>query len=375
MFSRITGESHSSCVLQEECVLRKVPLLCWLLLSAAAVLSASDEDFYQRLFQRGMTHFAAAEYAAAFTELRSAAFGFVEKVDQFETAQSYACIAAHRLGRDSDARDSLMRIVTAEKVQPRYRTLKLPDEIRAEVDAVAANVLTEQEASRLGVTVAAKPVVDVPTPTKRPNVAVTAPREPEATPPTDPRPTPKPAAPAPQPVVPNPQPKSPAPVPQLVIPAPQPVVPTPQPKSPAPVPQHVVPAPQPIAPAPKPDPKVSDVAASLADAQRAIDSGDVDRARSIYDALSSAPSLSHDAGLRVAEGLYRVRDFGGAAKAFARAGAIAHGEEGYRYYYAVALYETGHYGDAKRELAAALPHVSMTPDVARYRAKIEGAIE
>lgn len=379
MFSRITGESHSSCVPQEECVLRKVLLLCWLLLSTAAALSASDEDFYQRLFQRGMTHFAAAEYAAAFTELRSAAFGFVEKVDQFETAQSYACIAAHRLGRDNDARDSLMRIVTAEKVQPRYRTLKLPDEIRAELEAVAANVLTAQEATRLGVTVAAKPAVDVPTPTKRPNVAVTAPRdggpdtpgnagvppaadgtrratEPAGKMPALPAPTPpQPKSPEPK----SPEPKSPAPVPQPVVPVPQPVVPTPQP----------------IAPAPQPDPKVSDVASSLADAQRAIDSGDIDRARSIYDALSSTPSLSHDAGLRVAEGLYRVHDFAGAAKAFAKAGAIGHGEEGYHYYYAVALYETGHYGDAKRELAAALPHVSMTPDVARYRAKIEGAIE
>jgi hypothetical protein len=270
--------------------------------------------------------------------------------------------------------------VTAEKVQPRYRTLKLPDEVRAEVNAVAANVLTAQEASLLGVTVAAKPAVEVPTPTKRPNVAVTAPRDgaPDAAPPTDPNPTTKPATPAPQPQpkapVPQPaappQPKASAPVPQ-----PQPVVPAPQPKSPAPVPQPVVPAPQPPAPAPKMDPAVRDVAASLADAQRAIDSGDVDRARSIYDALSGTPSLSHDAALHVAEGLYRVRDFAGAAKAFARAGAIGHGEEGYHYYYAVALYETGHYGDAKRELAAALPYVTMTPDVARYRAKIEGAIE
>lgn len=368
---------------QEECVLRKTLLLLWLLMSAAA-LSASDEDFYQRLYQRGMTHFAAADYAAAFTDLRRAAFGFVEKVEQFETAQSYACIAAHRLGRDNDARDSLMRIVTAEKLQPRYRSLKLPDDVRAEVNAVAANVLTSQEALLLGVTAVAKPAVDVPTPTKRPNVAVTAPRDgaPDAGPPTGdskpvtPAPVPQPKKPVPQPVDP-PQPKSTAPVPQPVVPVPQP-----QPKPAAPVPQPVVPTPQPAVPAPqppaaapKPDPPVRDVAASLADAQHAIDSGDIDRARSIYDALSSTPSLSHDAGLRVAEGLYRVRDFTGASKAFARVGAIGRGEEGYHYYYAVALYETGRYGNAKRELAAALPYVSMTPDVARYRAKIEGAIE
>jgi len=354
-------------------VLRKLLLCCWLLVPAVG--SASDEDFYQRLYQRGMTHFAAADYAAAFTELRSAAFGFVEKVEQFETAQSYACIAAHRLGHESDARDSLMRIVSAEKLQPRYRSIQLPDDVRAEVNAVAANLLTEQEAVLLGITAAAKPAVGVPTPTKQPNVALTAPRDggPDAAPPaTDPKPAPKPVTPAPQPKKPVPQPSAP-PQPKSPAPVPQPVVPTPQP---------VVPTPQPPAPAPKPDPEpkttqpaVRDVAASLAEAQRAIDSGDLDRARSIYDTLSSTPSLPHDAALRVAEGLYRVRDFAGAARAFARAGAIGRGEEGYHYYYAVALYETGRYGTAKRELAAALPSITITPDVTRYRAKIEGAIE
>jgi hypothetical protein len=312
----------------------------------AAVLAASDEDFYQRLYQRGMTHFGAADYGAAFTELRSAAFGFVEKVEQFETAQSYACIAAHRLGRDSDARDSLMRIVSAEKLQPRYRSINVPEDVRAEVNAIAANLLTEQEAALLGVTAAAKPAVDVPTPAKRPNVAVTAPRDggPDAAPPANDA-------------------------------KPQPVTPAPSPQPAAPVPQPADPPPQPPPPASKPQPAIGNVDASLTEAQRAIDDGDVGRARSIYNHVAVAPSLSHDAALRVAEGLYRVRDFAGAAPAFARAGAIGRGEEHYRYYYAVALYETGHYGDAKRELAEALPYITITSDVARYRAKIEGAIE
>ena len=122
-------------------------------------------------------------------------------------------------------------------------------------------------------------------------------------------------------------------------------------------------------------PEVRNIETSLADAQRALDSGDIDRARSMYDALSSTAPLSHDAALRVAEGLYRVGDFAGAAKTFARAGAIGRGEERYHYSYAVALYETGRYGNAKRELAAALPYITVTPDVTRYRAKIEGAIE
>jgi hypothetical protein len=289
-------------------ILRKLLLSCLLALSAAT-LAASDDDFYQRLYQRGMTHFAAADYAQAFTQLRTAAFGFVENIEQFDVAHAYASIAAHRLGHDSDARDSLIRIVNAERAQPRYRSMKLSDELRAELNTIAANLLTREEAAVLGITAAAKRAVDIPTPSKRPNVAVTAPR--------------------------NGGPDAGAP----------------------------------------PQPAVGNVESSLADAQRAIDSGDTDRARSIYTALAGASSLPHDAALRVAAGLNRVRDFAGAAQAFARAGTIGTGEEHYRYDYAVALYETGHIREAKRELAAALPHITMTPDVTRYRTKIEAAIE
>jgi hypothetical protein len=134
-----------------------------------------------------MTHFAAAGYASAYTELRIAAFGMVDNIDEFEIAESYTCVAAHRLGHDSDARDSLIRIVTAEKLKPRYHSIKLTDDVRAEVDRIAANLLTQEEATLLGVTVAIKPAVVVPTPSTRPNVAVTAPREGSdaGTPPSD----------------------------------------------------------------------------------------------------------------------------------------------------------------------------------------------
>jgi tetratricopeptide (TPR) repeat protein len=287
-----------------------------LLFVSAARLAASDDDFYQRLYQRGMTHFAAADYAAAFTELRSAAFGFIDRVEQFEIAQSYACVAAHRLGHDSDARDSLMRIVSAEKVQPRYRSIKLPDAVRAEVDSIAANVLTSEEAKLLGVTAVSKPVVDVPTPGKQPNVAQTAPPDTRsadaAAPPADSKP------------------------------------PT----------QAVVPS----------------VDATMHDAERAVESRQIDRARSIYNSLLDTPSLGHDALLRVAQGLYVVDDFAGAVCAYQRAGTLAPGEERNHYYYAVALYEMGQYDDAKRELSEALLYIPVTPDIARYRLKIGSVV-
>jgi tetratricopeptide (TPR) repeat protein len=378
-----------------ETLLRKLAVL-WLLLIPVAVFAASGDEFYQRLYQRGMAHFAAGDYAHAFTELRNAAFGFVEQVDQFESAQAYAIIAAHRLGHDSDARDSLLRIVAAEKVQPHFRSVTLPDAVRAEVDAVAAALLTAEECTLLGVpeqlqqaAAAAKPPVVVPTPTKRPNVAVTAPREKEstdetATPDDKPKATPQPVVPAPQPPPVTPQPVVPAPRP--VVPTPQPVDPAPQPRPPIqqppapPKPETIRPQPQPVTPDPTPQPAtpkqpVKDADASFAEAQRAIDNGEIGRARSVYKALLSGSPLSHPAALRLAEGLSRVGDFPDAALAFKRAGTLGHGEERYHYDYAVALYETGRYAEAKRELALSLPYVAATADVARYRAKIEGAIE
>ena len=114
---------------------------------------------------------------------------------------------------------------------------------------------------------------------------------------------------------------------------------------------------------------------SLADADRALNNGDLATARALYRSMLDAPQLSHANALRVAEGLYRSRDFAGTIRAFERGGTIGSGEEQYHYYYAVALYESGRYGQAKREMAAALPFIEVTPDVARYRMKIEGAIE
>ncbi len=114
---------------------------------------------------------------------------------------------------------------------------------------------------------------------------------------------------------------------------------------------------------------------TVADADRSLAAGDFDSARAIYRYVANNPSSTHAELLRAGEGLYRTQDFRTAVRAFDRAGATAKGEEQYRYYYAVALYETGKYAAAKRELAAAVPFIRQTPDVARYRAKIEGAID
>jgi len=144
---------------------------------------------------------------------------------------------------------------------------------------------------------------------------------------------------------------------------------------PEPQPQPA-PAPAPV-PVPAPAPEsvfapVADVVATLREANAAAAKGQADDANRLYASVVDAPNVSRDAIISAATGLYRTGDFIDAVHAFARLGTFARGEEDLRYYNAVALYETGRYAEAKKELACALPYIDVTSDVARYRAKIEG---
>lgn len=137
------------------------------------------------------------------------------------------------------------------------------------------------------------------------------------------------------------------------------------------IPPSPQPAPVPAKSSPRP---ASDGNLAIAEGQRSLDNGDLARARESYRSALESASLSHDAALRVGEGLYRTHDFAGAVRAFQRAGPFARSEAQAQYYHAVSLYEIGRYRDAKRELAAALPFIEATPDVVRYQKKIEGSL-
>ena len=300
--------------------------ICLLAFAGTSVFAAAGEEFYDRLYGRGIAQFNQGNYANAYSTLRLAAFGLLEDVKRFETAQIYMTVAAMRLKREGDARVAAQRVVAAERVEHRYSSLSLPDAMRKEFDDAAQTLLTADQLAILrgGGTAAARP---------------------------QPQPQPPPAP--------------------VVVPAPQPKPAQPQPQ-PQPPPQARA-QPQ---PAPQPQAAASTYnGPSFADAERAVNSGDLAKARTLYRAIVDAPQLSHAAALRAAEGLYRSRDFAGAIRAFQRAGAIGKGEEQYHWYYAVALYENGLRRDAKRELRAALPFIEMTPEVAHYRALIEAAAD
>jgi tetratricopeptide (TPR) repeat protein len=364
-------------------------LVVWVfLLAPARLLAASGEEFYERLYVRGMADFRTGEYQSAYTELHKAAFGFVEQIEKFETAEIYAAIAAHRLKHEAETRDALLRIVAAENIQPHFRSIELPEALREEIYRAAAVLLTKKEGAGLGVpeqmrdaAAKEKTPVEVPTPGKRPNVAVTAPRDAgESNAPGTPTET-QPATPIPAPTPPSAaaQTEAAPAAPKTVSDSP-PAAPVSQSddatvtttESNDAQPKAALQATVPMLPA-TPRPKQKTIDARFADAQQALEDGKPDRARSIYSALLRERRLLHADGLRLAEGLYRVRDFAGAIRAFKRVGAISAGEERYHYYYAVALFETAQFRDARRELDVALPFIEVTSDVAGYRAKIEKA--
>jgi len=347
----------------------------------SVLLAAGVDEFYERLYARGMADFRTADYQLAYTELHKAAFGFVEEIEKFETAEVYAAIAANRLGHPGETRDALLRIAAAEEVQPHLRSMTIPDDLRAELLRAAATLLTKKEAAAFGITeqmqdAAAKehPRVEVPTPSVGPNVAETAPRgagdanAPEGVAEDPPAATSSPSTPSPStpPSAGDPPPAASAPS------ADHPVS-----KDPALAARREEPAVQPgtrqtIAPMVPPTEQTAKktIDQRLDEAQQAIVNGDPDSARSIYNALLSEPQLPHAPAMRLAEGLYRVRDFAGALRAFRGVGVIGPDEERYHYYYAVALFETHHYRDACREIDLALPFIEVTEDVAGYREKI-----
>ncbi|MGA8810830.1 MAG: hypothetical protein WB973_23400 [Thermoanaerobaculia bacterium] len=130
---------------------------------------------------------------------------------------------------------------------------------------------------------------------------------------------------------------------------------------PAPVPAPIV---APPSPPPVIDPTL-DQAASLAA------NGQPDQARRVYLALLNQANVSRHTIADSARGLYRLGAFADAVEAFRNLGIFNRGEEDLRYYNAVSLFESGHYEDAKKELACALPYIQITSDVARYRDKIQ----
>jgi len=301
-------------------------------------LAATPSDFYLDLLKKGVAEFDAERYDGAVSLLRVAAFGLLEAPHHYQTAQIYRAIASDKLKDAAATRDAAMRAVAAERVQRSYSTLVLPAAVRASFESVAKKVLTPSDVSML--TGGTAP----PSITPKPAPAETKPQPKTETPKTEPaKPeTTKPAPTKPQPAKPQ----------------------TPKNDPPKSDPPKSDP-PAPVAPP-------RDVSATFTAAERALSGGNLNDARRLYRQLLDG-TLTHEQAIRVAEGAYRARDFANVLRAFDRIGPLHRGEEPYRFYLAVALYESGRFVAAKKELAAVLDFIEVTPDVARYKTKIESS--
>jgi tetratricopeptide (TPR) repeat protein len=307
--------------------------------------------------------------------LSLAAFGLVEAIDRYQIAQVYLTLTYDKLGDPDRAREAAHRLVLAERVERKYASLPLAAAVRTAFEAAANRLLTASESAMLLRGAAMNP----PPPATTQQRAAVSTRTPPSTPP--PRATTVPQA-KPQPSQASASQPPPLPAPRTTTPesAPHNITPTPQAtKPPATKPATTAtarPAPAPPKPAP-PKPSAltaSEVATRLTAAERGLNAGNLNDARRAYRELLGASGLDRETLIRIAEGLYRARDFSSALTAFNRVGTLRRGEEAYRYYIAVAFYETGDVARAKKELAAALPYIEVTPDVARYRTKIEGSL-
>jgi hypothetical protein len=154
-----------------------------------AAIPVFAQSFYEARFQSGVTDFNRGAFARAVDELRVAAFGRVDDIPGYETAEIYLALANDKLDRVEDARLATMKVVQAEQINPAYNKLPLPADVRTNFERLLPALLTREQLVNVpafsrfasqapsvppGTPLSSRgPAPTVPTPTKKPNVAVT----------------------------------------------------------------------------------------------------------------------------------------------------------------------------------------------------------
>jgi hypothetical protein len=267
----------------------RLTILAAVLVGMVAPLSAATpSEFYTGLLRRGMASYEASRYTDAARQLRIAAFGLVEAIDQYQVAQIYLSLTLEKLGETDRAREAAHRVAVAEKIERRFGSLALPAPVRSAFDALSARVLSATDAALLRSSSTTPP----------PPVTRTVPQ-------TVTKPVTKPVAPPPATTQP-PVAKPPATTPIVTPPAADPPKPQPTPVKPpqtattkpattttkAPTTTKPVVAPIPT-PAPPRTLSATEVASRLGVADRVLNGGNLIDARRVYrDVLSARRSRS-----------------------------------------------------------------------------------
>ncbi|MBV9497551.1 MAG: hypothetical protein JOZ54_25165 [Acidobacteria bacterium] len=340
------------------------------LLGAVLLATTTSSGFYTSLLDRGIEQVQKGDYTHAVQALRVAAFGFVDDVPSYQTAQIYLAIANEKLGKHDEAQIALKKAARAESITPTYRSLKIAANVRAEFEKLSGAGPLMQMAASMATTPAttrpASPKVAQTTPAK------SQPVKPQPAPVTKPQVAQK--TPAPTPVTPQPAtPKISAPAPAAKAPVAPPVterqyVAQPQPQ-PAPV--------SAIAAAAKHEPSQApilgaDIAPQLAAAQSFLNEGRILAARQTYIGLAAMPSLRREQMLAVAKGLSDTSAYRESSQLYTRVAPFVSGEETHMFAEAVNRYELGDRATAKTLLNRALPYLPKTREILLYRGKIEG---
>jgi len=105
------------------------------------------------LLQRGLASYRAAHYPDAAADLNQAAQALLSQeqmqnyvntgkfpnLDKFETAIVYLTLAQSKLGHDDQAREAILRLMTAERIEPTYAQLALESDA-ADFEAIVARL-------------------------------------------------------------------------------------------------------------------------------------------------------------------------------------------------------------------------------------------
>ncbi|HEX9460571.1 MAG TPA: hypothetical protein VGA84_15585 [Thermoanaerobaculia bacterium] len=154
-----------------------------------AAIPAFAQSFYDARFQNGVVDFNRASYARAVDELRIAAFGRVDDIPAYETAEIYLTVTNDKLDRVEDARLAALKVAQAEQIKPAYAALQLPADLRTAFERLLPALLSREQLTNIPAfarfasqamsattgtpTPSRHPPPVVPTPTKEPNIAVT----------------------------------------------------------------------------------------------------------------------------------------------------------------------------------------------------------
>lgn len=133
-----------------------------LLLAAVIALAASAAATPEALFDLGMRAFRAQDYASAVVDLDRAAQEFNPRSGPaYQTTLVYLALAQFRLGMEEAARDTILRLVEAERAAPAYATLSLGADA-TDFDVLVAALVPAANLPRAGVSPADDPTVALP---------------------------------------------------------------------------------------------------------------------------------------------------------------------------------------------------------------------